>query len=388
MPDRPESRKAGRGGFVALADELVARFTAGVDAAWPDFDDVALRVFAVQYEGNPVYRAFCDARGVTPGGVSDWHDLPLVPATAFKHLDLVVGVPDAADRVFRTSGTTRGGERRGRHFVPDVALYRASLLAGARAFLVPEERPLPLLSLIPPPARAPDSSLSYMMGAVADALCSEAVWAVDAHGGPDVTRILEEGRRLRDAGAPVLVAGTAFAFVHLLDELERRGEALTLPHGSRVMETGGFKGRSRTVGRDQLHEGLQRGLGLPPDRIVNEYGMTELLSQLYEPILRPGGSAPRDGSGPGAEGVGHVAPPWLAVRVLDPLTLEDMPEGARGLLAFHDLANLGSVSSILTQDVGSVVDGRLHLAGRHPGAEPRGCSLAVEEMLAATEGRS
>ena len=113
--------------------------------------------------------------------------------------------------------------------------------------------------------------------------------------------------------------------------------------------------------------------GIPGERVVNEYGMTELLSQMYEPILT---------EGPGAAGT-HIGPPWLRVRALDPLTLEELPSGEEGLLAFFDLANIGSVCHILTEDLGSVIEGRVHLVGRVLGAEPRGCSRAMDELMLA-----
>ena len=57
-----------------------------------------------------------------------------------------------------------------------------------------------------------------------------------------------------------------------------------------------------------------------------------------------------------------------------------------GILAHLDLANLGSVSAILTEDLGFLVPGGFTLRGRTPGAEPRGCSLAMEEFLVGLEG--
>jgi hypothetical protein len=53
-----------------------------------------------------------------------------------------------------------------------------------------------------------------------------------------------------------------------------------------------------------------------------------------------------------------------------------------------DLANLGSVLAVLTEDRGTLVEGGFRLEGRVPGAEPRGCSLAMEDLLASErEGR-
>jgi hypothetical protein len=93
---------------------------------------------------------------------------------------------------------------------------------------------------------------------------------------------------------------------------------------------------------------------------VNEYGMTELSSQLY------------------ARGIGpHRAPPWLRTLVCDPATGRERQLGEVGLLRHVDLANVGSVVAVQTDDVGRAVDGGIELLGRVSGAVTRGCSLLV-----------
>lgn len=369
----------GEGAFSRLAAELIALFGRGVDQTIDDVDfrEWALRVFVHQTTANSTYGRFCQARGRTPGNVDAWEDVPAVPATAFKHLDLASG-DGRVEATFRTSGTTRGQDGRGRHPVPSLALYRASLLPNLRSAMLPEQEGLPLVSLIPPPGAVPDSSLSTMIGAAADSLCESAVWLVDAEGHLDVDRFVRTVAELRDRRRPALVAGTAFAFVHLLDALVARHVTPRLPEGTRIMETGGFKGRSRVVERGALYAALEERLGVPEHHVVNEYGMTELLSQLYEPVLR---------EGPGSERR-HVPPPWLRVRALDPTTLRPVPTGEPGLLAFYDLANAGSVCHVLTEDIGTVSEDGVRLRGRVTGAEPRGCSRAMEELMSAGSARS
>ena len=93
-------------------------------------------------------------------------------------------------------------------------------------------------------------------------------------------------------GAPVCVAGTAFAFVQLCDELASRDLSFAFAPGSRVMETGGFKGRSRVVSRDELYASITARLGIPNGCIVAEYSMTELSSRRAPP-----GAPPLSGTG-------------------------------------------------------------------------------------------
>src|SRR5262249_19330367 len=150
--------------------------------------------------------------------------------------------------------------------------------------------------------------------------------------------------------------------------------------GSRVMDTGGAKGLRRPLSRAGFFRECWTHLGVAGYCCVNEYGMTELCSQRYDSTLvdrfRGRNLAPRR----------LLAPPWLRTRVLDPDTLEPVPPGATGLLCHHDLANAGSVSVVLTEDLGRTVGddgieagGRvamrggwgLVLAGRGPGCPPR-----------------
>jgi len=360
-------------GFDVIAAELEARFRDGVRAPWHtgEFEQWALTVFRHQFEACATYRAFSQGRGVDPDTLTQWDEVPAVPSTAFKYFYLSSGQGRGDGALFRTSGTTRGAEARGRHHVPRLELYRASLLAPFEAALLPERLPMRFLSLIPDPAVARDSSLSFMVGAAEERLATQVDWLVDAKGRLDEERLAAVLDVVRDAGDPVLMLGTALAFVHAM---ERAGTSLgPLPEGSRIMETGGFKGARRTIARADLYRDIAVATGVPTDRIVNEYGMTELLSQLYEPVLTEGAEA---------SGV-HVPPPWLRVRALDGNTLREVPEGEDGILAFFDLANLGSVSHILTEDVGSVVEGRVRLRGRAPGAEARGCSRAMDELMSA-----
>lgn len=346
---------------------------AGGGGPWPDarFDALALEAFRHQFERNEPYRRWCVSRDRTPDRVGHWTDVPAVPVAAFKVLDLVCGEPEAAEVVFRTSGTTRGETARGRHFVPHGSLYRASLAPPFRTHVLPDVDRIRFVSLIPSPADVPDSSLSFMVGAAAERWAERTEWVVDARGGLDLARLGQALAEVADDGVPVLLLGTAFAFVHALDGA---GALRTpLPDGSRIMETGGFKGRTREMPKAELYAALTERTGIPRQRIVNEYGMTELLSQLYEPVL-----------GEGLAGADvHEPAPWLRVRALDPETLDPLPEGREGLLAFYDLANVGSVCHVLTEDVGSVIDGRVRLVGRAPGAEPRGCSRAMDELLSA-----
>jgi hypothetical protein len=336
------------------------------------FNDLALRIFAHQLRFNEPYARYCATFGVTPDRLpASWHDIPPVPSAAFKEAVLTTFDPAGATLIFETSGTTAATT--GRHYMESAALYDAALTAGFERFMLPDHARLRYLNLVPNPARHPHSSLGYMMGRVSERRGDGATgWYlegetlnVEAFAG-DIESAIEHDR-------PVCIATTAFALVHLLDTLSDR-RYYALPTGSRVMETGGFKGRSRVVERDDLYGRTAERFGLARAAIVAEYGMTELTSQYYDDVLV---QARYDD--PGLVRY-KLAPPWLRARVVG-VDGRTLPDGTVGALVHVDLANRSSCVAILTEDLGVQLDEGLVLIGREHGAALRGCSLAAEDLV-------
>jgi hypothetical protein len=358
----------------------ILRFIARGIVARPDadaFERLALAVFAYQFTENEPYRRYCERRHRLPESVECWADIPAVPTAAFKERPLVCGDPGAVEAVFRTSGTTQGQERRGAHYVPDLALYRASALPNFRAHLLPEYARLPMLILGPNPDLAPDSSLTWMMECVRSQYGSAgSEYYVDA-GGLCFERLVLALNDAEATGRPVLILGTAMSFAHLFDIMGKRGRSYRLPAGSRVMETGGFKGRQREIPRERLYKMLTERLGLSEFYCVAEYGMTEMCSQFYDNVLaeraRGRASATRY----------KVVPPWVRTQVVDAETLEPLPPGRIGVLRHFDMANLDSVMAIQTDDLGVAGDDGFEILGRAAASELRGCSIAMDQWLTA-----
>jgi len=355
--------------------ERVLRFLTSPGAE--SFDALALAVFHYQVETNHAYRTWCEAVGRNPATVTALEEIPPVPVAAFKELELSCGLPAAE---FRTSGTTRTGF--GRHLLPSLEPYRVAALTWFGACVMPEGWTMRTLVLAPHPSLRPASSLSRMLDWVAGA-CGEdgAGWFVGAEG-------LERERlagALLDAqrgGVPVLMLATTAALLAFLDYCDATGLSVQLPGGSRLMDTGGQKGtgtawpRPAAEFQDGVYHRVKTTLGIPPSRCVNEYGMTELCSQFYDDVLlRPQEqvASPRI----------KAVPPWVRTRVVDPVTLAPAPDGQTGLLVHLDLANVGSVMAVQTEDLGTVVPGGFVLEGRPRAAEARGCGLTFEELARA-----
>ncbi len=336
------------------------------------FDRLACDLARFQAARVPGYAKLCRARSVDVGALARAGDAPAVPTEAFKMTRIATFPEDAAHVVFRTSGTTVGA--RGLHALRDAGTYDAAALAFGRwALMKGWKRPVPVLVLGPSPREAPDSSLTHMNALFVNELgepAGERETYFLQEEILDVVALDERVVRAMTAGdAPVLLLATSFALVHLLDALD--GAPFRLPTGSRVMQTGGFKGRSREIDGETLRRDVATALQVETREIVGEYGMTELGSQFYEATIASDDAAPWV----------YVEPPWARVVPVDPVTLAPVADGKIGLARIEDLTNVDSAFAVLAADRVRRVPGGFELLGRAPGAPPRGCSIAIDEIL-------
>jgi hypothetical protein len=386
-----------------------------------EFDTLALVLFALQFQHNAAYRKICEARGLTPEVVEHWTRIPAVPTSAFKELELTCLAPAERTAVFHSSGTTEQKPSRHFHNAESLAVYEASLwvwfekrfLRSADSLSASSEKRgqavrAPLVILTPSPMQAPHSSLVHMfetvrqkLGGASSLSRSAAIPALSSRrsrwGGEGGSRaefpgsIAADGswvldfdaalKALREScanGKPLIMLGTAFSFVHLLDFLAEQDLRFQLPAGSRVMETGGYKNRSRSLPKAELHQLITERLGVPPSHIICEYGMSELSSQAYD-----GRAALLRGQDWGRAAARPYRvfrfPPWARVQIVSPETGREVAEGETGLIRVFDLANVFSVMAIQTEDLGIRRAEHFELIGRATLAEPRGCSLMAAE---------
>lgn len=337
-----------------------------------EFNTLALRLFALQLDCNAAYRRLCEARGVKPAALQHWSQIPAVPTTAFKELELTCLAPAERTAVFHSSGTTAQRPSRHFHSAESLALYEDSLWSWFRQHIFAQtaigEQQLAILT--PRASAAPNSSLVHMFETIRQKVgASESAFlgGTDSAGAwtLDFSRAENLFRSVIAANQPLVLLGTAFNFVHLLDWLTDRDLRFELPPGSVVMETGGYKGRSRELPKAELHALISRRLCVEPAQIICEYGMSELSSQAYD-------SKPRNTQH--ATRCFHF-PSWARAQIISPETGREVADSETGLLRIFDLANAFSVLAVQTEDLARRCGDGFELLGRAVAAEPRGCSL-------------
>jgi hypothetical protein len=358
---------AARAALAAQVLALIDRLGGG-ERDDPARDALLRELLAWQRANVPVYGRIVERLAAPGDDALRW---PALPTDVFRVARVASHAAQEDVRVFRTSGTT--SQARGSQHLCDLSLYDRAAYAAARHALFPDGEHMQLVILAPPAGEAADSSLGYMLdrfGAWFGLGQSVHVLQENTLDAPLLERTLRAAER---QSAKVALLGTSFAFVHAEDALGARRFAL--PAGSRIMQTGGFKGRARTVEPAAMLGLLAARYGVSEAMIVQEYGMTELSSQLYETSLRDALL------GRAAQLRGLWWPGWVRASVVDPETLAEVPDGTEGLVRIDDLANVDTCCAIQTADRGRIQGGGLVLLGRAEGAPPRGCSIAVDAAL-------
>ena len=348
------------------------------------FERLSLDVFRHQFETVAAYRRYCEAVGADPTTVRSVDTVPAVSNVAFKYADLAIdgAAQSAGAAVFLTSGTTQGRERRGRHIVARPEIYRASAIAHLRTMLFADARRVAMLAIHPTADIMPESSLAAMISWCIEEFATGTHLVAASRDSVDVKAAITFLAGCDTRREPVCILGTTAAFAALFSELSDVGGKLRLAPGSRMMDTGGAKGQAVPMQASEVVARAGELLRITPEMVINEYGMTELCSQLYDATAFncPGVS--------NTEERYKIPPPWLRVTARDPVTLRPLPDGEIGLLTFFDLANVGSVSAVMTEDLGWVERGTVRVLGRAAGGEPRGCALGIRQFSATEVGRT
>lgn len=300
-----------------------------------------------------MYRKFVDSLKIKPEVVDSLDKIPFLPIQFFK-TNIIKTTVFSPEKVFESSGTTQSINSK--HYVKNLDIYKTSFTKAFELFYGPANEWC-IIGLLPSYLERENSSLITM----AEELIKQSGHQLSGFYLDDHEKLYHTLLHNEILQQPTLLIGVTFA---LLDFSENFNMRL---HKTILMETGGMKGRREEITRDEVHNLLQKRLGVK--KVHSEYGMTEILSQAY------------------SRGDGKFkCPPWMKVFVRDesdPLSIKKPPitsgNAETGLINIIDLANIYSCAFIATEDVG-----RLHhnesfeVLGRCDNTDVRGCSLLVQ----------
>ncbi|WP_180522239.1 LuxE/PaaK family acyltransferase [Staphylococcus haemolyticus] len=331
-----------------------------------DFPTVALELFEYQFNKNRDYKRFCLSQGKTPQTINYWKDIPAVPINAFKHATFSTIPIEEAQFIYMTSGTTRG--IKGKNYHKDLDVYDLAMTSFFKKMFLPDYSEIEMAILFPSPKELPNSSLAHYLEVAKSTFGTKNSATYIDNSGIQYTELIQALRQSESNGTPFSLLGASYSIVHLIEYLEEHNLTFILPEGSRILDTGGYKNRSKELPQQEFYYKLSNIFNISKNMCINMYGVTELSTQFYDKGNQISPSI-------------KFGPHWCRSRVVNPMTMKDVSYNEKGILIHYDLANYNSVATIMMEDVGEPTEQGFILHGRTEGSLAKGCSLAVEEFL-------
>ena len=337
-----------------LTEDVLKFIEAGVDSGIPDFNDYALRIFALHYKVNSIFREFCDAKKVRPGDINRWEDVPMVYNDVFK-THLVASFPLEKSVMACLTGGTTSLTQRGRIFRDEdgkrLVFAANKMMTGS--YLFPDfadGKRCRVLILAPSPELAPSMGMAIGIDQTRQHFGTPDSMFLLGKSGIHINELLKALRESEASGVPVALIGATSAYVYFFQACRRKKMKFCLPAGSRICDGGGYRGRFGKITRDDYYAMVQEALGIPGSHCVNVLGEAETATNLFDDSLRryAKGLHPRLRTRP--------VPPWCKVRAMSIDDLSPLPDGEIGLLAHWDLANVPTVLAVITDNLGYTTD--------------------------------
>ena len=321
---------------------------------------------------NPRFRNYAEHWPVDFHTAHTLADLPYLPVGAFKsNPPLALVNANEVKRILTSSATT--GQVPSRVVLDAETAKRMTkgVTTIIKDFIGPARRPYLVIDISENINTQPEMGAR---GAAIQGLGSFATEVIcclrrDPRGNTnlDLEKLLDCAGKWRET--EVLAYGFTYViWTQLVQPLQRQGITLDIPN-VRVLHSGGWKRLEReAVTKDAFIDGVASVFGCSPDRVIDFYGMVENVGVVYPDCER---------------GNKHV-PAFAEVVVRNPLTLEPVAVGQRGLVQVCSVLPTSFPGFlVLTEDMAEIIDynecpcGRrgtsFRFAGRVPKAEVRGC---------------
>lgn len=313
------------------------------------FRERCSKIFRFQAEYNPIFYRFIQPFGLTPKSSPSPEDIPLFPIRGFKEAKIIADTGNSdPELIFKSSGTT--GLNRSTHYIHKKIVYEKAILSEFKKHFPFDE--YTIFFFLPGYDRNPQSSLVWMANYLTQS---------DPSGDSQfvTTDELNTHGPFKNTDKKILLFGAVFGLIDLLES----GTFQAIKE-MEILETGGMKTHRREMTKQELRRILSKGFEISPANIHSEYGMCELLSQMYA-----------------IGGEWFETPHWVQVSIRDPKNPSRICEvGEEGKIGIIDLANIYSCPFILTGDKGVMNnDGQFKILGRWNPDDLRGCNFLIDD---------
>jgi len=336
---------------------------------------------------NSGYRSYIQHWPVRTQSAQRIADLPFLPVGLLKaQPPLSLADPREIKRILASSSTTGQTPSRIALDSPTARRMTKGVVAITQDFIGSTRRPYLVVDL--PSSTEADPELGARGVAIRglQPFASEMTYCLKPDHDGDLTLDRDKLRHFAEGQgpSPVLVYGfTYILWKYLVKPLLAENISLGMP-GVQILHSGGWKLlQQEAVDKKSFNEGLARVFGCSTDRVIDFYGMVENVGVIYPDC---------------PEGNKHV-PAFADVLVRDPLTLQQVSEGERGIVQVCSVLPTSFPGHLLlTEDIAEVVAydgcrcGRrgtcFRFVGRVPKAELRGCGNIERKKQQPTKSRT
>lgn len=313
------------------------------------FEDLAFEIYNLQSASNVVYKKYLDIVGRYNYIPASLHDIPLLPISIFKNQTIKSG--QWIDEALFMSSGTQSPAYRSKHHVKDLDFYNkisSQIFASFYRQEVDE-----LFALLPSYVENGNSSLVQMTSHLMANYNGDKSNFFMYNFNDLYVRLKQHPNQNK------IVIGVTFALIDFANAFSVEDENLT------IVFTGGMKNRKGEMSFNEVYTTLKKSF--PSSHIDAEYGMTEMFSQSY---------AINDENGNYAAGRTIKI---LPKEINDPF--KTSKQGKTGQLGFIDLANIDTLSFVLTDDLCiQNKDQTFKILGRVSQSDLRGCTLMYQEL--------
>jgi len=342
------------------------------------FNRLCLRLFKLQYESMESYSKFCDKKGANPSNVKDFLDIPPIPAQVFKSSKIFIYPDEKIYLTFKTSGTSGAARAEAYYSKSGAELTSLAVVTNARMYFFPDGKHARFFLFAPRPDEAPNLTMSFGFTEVINKIGPYGGSHYIGKTGLKIDEFFSAIKKTVDENIPAAILAPSFALVAILDKMNADKIKFKLPSASRVLDAGGFKGRSREIDRGQMLRMVEENFGVAPEYCVNALGMSEIGSQYYDNNLKNYTLGIKSA-------IVKENPHWAKTLVMKtdgsykyiaPSSYEEM-----GALVHFDLSNFDRALAVLSDDKGSYAPGGFLIHGRLVADDLKGCSLTAEELI-------
>ncbi len=343
------------------------------------FNKLAIALFKIQFNAIENYARYSEKKGVMPDNINDYLQIPPVPAAAFKSGDVFIYSNEDIHVTFRTSGTS-GGERGRAYFSKSGAeLTSLAIIENARNFMFPDGADTRFFLVSPSPQAAPELTMAFGITEVMNNTGTRGGKHYIGAAGLMIDDFMADIKKCEAENIPVSIIAPSFAMVFILDKMAEKGISFKMPAGSRVLDAGGFKGRSREISRSDMLLSINERFGISAEYCINALGMSELGTQYYDDNLK---NYVLNGiKAPGVKKNPHWAKTLIMKLSGGMNYIAPQTSSEKGAIVHFDLSNFDRAVSLLTDDLGRYNGNGFEICGRIRENDLKGCSLTVEELI-------